>query len=157
MRVIRGCAPWITWLLVLVFVSGTSDAATGSFGVSAFVACVRHHSAFASASSSRDAVGDLHPRPSVSVAVVTPTSGLANAFFYSSASLARAGEQSYVADMVNLACSAASAKLRRTCTSNIRGETQPLVRYTVANVFVQFKSEHPSAQLRGVFASCLHG
>jgi hypothetical protein len=98
----------------------------------------------------------LHPAPSVSVAVLKG-SGLANAYFYSSAPLARAGEQHYVADMVNLACSAASAKLRQTCISNIRGETQPLVRYTVANVFVQFKSEHPSAQLRGIFATCLHG
>jgi hypothetical protein len=108
-RLIRSSAPVVAWLLLLVFVSGTSDAATGSFGAAAFAACVRHHGASGIASSSRDVIGIFHPRPSTSVAVSTSRGGLANTFFYRSASAARAGDMHYVADMVSLVCSAASA------------------------------------------------
>jgi hypothetical protein len=84
----------------------------------------------------------------MSVAVLVSGGELANISFYPSASYARAGETHYVADMVNLNCSGASEKLRPTCVANIRAKMQPLARYTVANVFVQFHSERPSAKLR---------
>lgn len=155
-RLIRGSAPPLAWLLLSVFVAGAASAATGSFRPSAFAACVRHRGASSGASSSPDAVGWFHPRPSTSVFVIA-SHDVANAFFYPSATVARAGETHYVADMVNLNCSGASAKLRQTCVANIRAKTQPLARYTVANVFVQFHSERPSAKLRGIVATCLSG
>jgi hypothetical protein len=79
----------------------------------------------------------------------------ATVLFYPSATSARAGAAHYAADWVNYICSQASAKLLHTCVSNIRAETEPLARYTVANVFVQFQSERPSAKLRGIVAGCL--
>lgn len=79
------------------------------------------------------------------------------AFFYSSAASARSGEAHYVADMVHVGCLFASAKLRPTCVANVSARFQPLARYTVENVFVQFYSERPSAKTRGIVASCLRG
>jgi hypothetical protein len=96
-----------------------------------------------------------HPRPAASVDVVLRGGETATAFFYPSATSARAGAAHYTADWVNYICSQASAKLRQTCASNIHAQTQPLARYTVANVFVQFQTERPSAKLRGIVASCL--
>jgi hypothetical protein len=134
--------------------AGAADGATGFFGASAFAACVRHRGV-PYTSVSFDFLGIYHPRPAASVDVVPGGGELATAFFYSSATSARAGAAHYTADQVNYICSKASAKLRPTCASNISAETQPLARYSVANVFVEFQSERPSAKLRGSVVSCL--
>jgi hypothetical protein len=154
-RLIRGCAPAVTGLLLSVFMAGATSAATGSFEASAFAACVRHRGIPFTGPSS-DPLGMYHPRPTASVDVVLRGGEGATVFFYPSATSAHAGAAHYAADWVNYICSQAAAKLRQTCALNIRAKTQPLARYTVANVFVQFEAERPSAKLRGLVASCLH-
>jgi hypothetical protein len=156
MKASRCGAPGVAWLLSVALLSSPSHAATGSLGAEALAACVRHHGG--STLAGPTPAGQFHPKPSIGVAVFTRGdfyANLANVYFYSSPSLAHAGEQHYVADMVNLSCSRASATLRHTCILNIEAETQPLVRYTIGNVFVQFHSEHPSTELRATLALCL--
>ncbi|MCW2977541.1 MAG: hypothetical protein JWM06_2822 [Actinomycetia bacterium] len=142
-------------IALLVYASGTSEAATGSFGAFALIACAKRHGASAWTQPFRDTTH--HPTPSATVMITTSDGNDASAFLYSSATLAREGEQHYVADMVDMICSRAQAKIRQTCILNIRGETQTRLRYTVANVFVEFPSREPPAGIRGIVASCLHG
>lgn len=145
----------MAWLLLSVFSAGAANAATASVGAPAFAACVSRRGSPTGVSSAF--LGMYHPRPIASVYVRLRGGEAAAAFFYRLATSARAGSAHYPADLVTYICAQPPAKVRQTCVANIRAKTQPLARYTVGNVFVQFESERPSVKLRGVVASCLRG